>query len=255
MLGKGQIFSSTWRMPFVNTAASSQSFSMALEYKDFKESIQLDEDAQFNTPISYFNLSFAHTSMWRFDGGHQFFWTSSLNMGPRDAGNSDAEFANKRYRGRSNYFYLKSDASARFALPWKTSLRVSASGQFAADPIIANEQFSIGGADSVRGYLEAEELGDIGVRSSVELGAPPLNFFEQGLTLDSFVFFDIGRVSTLNPLGSEDSNSSLKSWGAGLNVFGFDHVSGSVAWARPLWDGTRTRAGDARWHFSVRGNW
>ena len=255
VLGKGQIFSTRMQVPFINTARSSQTFSYGLEYKDFSESIQLDADEQFNTPISYFNLSVGHSSVWRFAGGHQFFWTSSANFGPRGAGNSDEEFANKRFRGRPNYFYLRSEASARFVLPFDASLRVSAAGQYAVDPIIANEQFSIGGADSVRGYLEAEELGDIGVRSSVELGTPSLNLLEKRLTFDGFVFFDIGRVSTLNPLPSEDSSSALRSWGAGFNVFAFDHFSGTLQWARPLWSANRTMAGDSRIHFVIRSTW
>ncbi|MEJ1964399.1 MAG: ShlB/FhaC/HecB family hemolysin secretion/activation protein [Gammaproteobacteria bacterium] len=255
VLGKGQIFSSRVQMPFINTARSSQTFSYGVEYKDFSESIQLDEASQFNTPISYFNLSVGHTSLWRMDAGNQLFWTSSANFGPRGAGNSDQEFADKRYRGRPNYFYLRSEASARVMLPFDASLRLSAAGQYAVDPIIANEQFSIGGADGVRGYLEAEELGDIGFRSSLELGTPSLNLFAKNLTLDGFVFYDIGRVSTIDPLPGEASNSALRSWGAGFNLFGFDHVSGTLQWAKPLLDATRTKAGESRVHFVIRSSW
>ena len=255
VLGKGQIFSTHMQMPFINTARSSQTFSFGLEYKDFSESIQLAADENFNTPISYFNLSVGHTSVWRFDGGNQFFWTSSANFGPRGAGNSDQEFANKRFRGRPDYFYLRSEANVRFALPFNAALRISAAGQYSVDPIIANEQFSIGGADGVRGYLEAEELGDIGFRSSVELGSPQLNLFEKRLSLDGFLFYDIGRVSTIDPLEGEAANTALSSWGAGVNLFGFDHVSGTLEWARPLWDGNRTKAGDSRIHFAIRSTW
>ena len=255
VLGKGQIFSTRYQVPFVNTARSSQSFSLAVEYKDFSEAIQLEPDQQFKTPISYFNLSFGHTSVWRFEGGNQFFWTSSANFGPRGAGNGEQEFADKRYLGKPNYFYLRSDASARFALPLGTALRVSAGGQYAVDPIIANEQFSIGGADGVRGYLEAEELGDIGVRAGVELGFPALYLFERKLSLDGFLFYDIGRVSTISPLPGESPNAALASWGAGLNLFGFDHVSGTLQWATPIWNAARTQAGDSRIHFVIRSSW
>ncbi len=259
VLGKGQIFSTRYQVPYVNTARSSQTLALALEYKDFKESIQLDPDSQFKTPISYFNLSFSHTSLWRFEGGNQFVWTSSANFGPRGAGNGEQEFADKRYRGRPDYFYLRSEANVRFGLPFGTSLRISAAGQYAVDPIIANEQFSIGGADGVRGYLEAEELGDIGFRTGVELGSPTLGFFEKRLLLDGFLFYDIGRVSTLDPLPNQDGtvspNAALSSWGAGINLFGFDHLSGTLQWARPIWNGARTTAGDSRFHFVVRSSW
>jgi hemolysin activation/secretion protein len=255
VLGKGQIFSTRMQMPFINTPRSSQTFSFGLEYKDFGESIQLDQSASFNTPISYFNLSVGHTSVWRFAGGNQLFWTSSANFGPRGAGNSDQEFANKRFRGRPDYFYLRSEASARIALPFDAALRIFAGGQYAVDPIIANEQFAVGGADGVRGYLEAEELGDLGFRSSVELGSPTFSFLEKRLSLDGFLFYDVGRVSTLAPLPSENSNTALSSWGAGVNLFGFDHVSGTLQWAQPLWDGSRTKAGDSRIHFAIRSSW
>lgn len=255
VLGKGQVFSTRWQVPFVNTAASSQTFTMGLEYKDFRESIQLEEDNSFNTPISYFNLSFGHTGLWRFSGGNQFFLTSSVNLGPRGAGNSEQEFADKRFRGKPNYFYLRSEASARFGLPFDMSLRLSAAGQYAVDPIISNEQFAVGGADGVRGYLEAEALGDLGFRSSVEIGSPRVDFLERLFSLDGFVFYDIGRVSTLDPLEGEKANTALASWGAGVNLFGLDHFSGTLQWARPIWNAGHTLAGDSRIHFVVRSSW
>jgi hemolysin activation/secretion protein len=254
VLGRGQIFSTRMQRPFLNTAASSQLLSFGLEYKDFRESIQLDVDESFNTPISYVNLSMSHTGVWR-QPGRQWVLSTTANFGPRGAGNSPDEFADKRFRGRPNYFYLRSDASARFRLPLDASLRLSVAGQYAIEPVIGNEQFSIGGADGVRGYLEAEELGDLGFRSSLEIGSPQWGLADRRVLLEGFAFFDTGRVSTIHPLEGEDRNTDLRSWGVGFNLAAFEHFSAALQWATPLLSGNRTEEGDSRLHFSVRSNW
>jgi hemolysin activation/secretion protein len=143
-------------------------------------------------------------------------------------------------------------------------------GQYAVDPVISNEQFSIAGAEGVRGYLEAEQLGDVGVRTSFEFGLPPLTAFDGQLRAASFLFYDFGRVSHLEPLRNRDVRSpdfgllleepdrTLRSFGAALLLNWSEHVSGSLIWAYPLVDGSNnpgTRAGDSRIHFVVRSTW
>ncbi len=86
----------------------------------------------------------------------------------------------------------------------------------------------------MRGYLEAEELGDIGVKGTAQIGSPQLALLSKRIRLDAFVFYDAGRISVTDPLPGQDSNSALRSWGAGIDLYAFDHVSGSLTWAYPL---------------------
>src|SRR5690606_40821982 len=50
--------------------------------------------------------------------------------------------------------------------------KLSVAGQVSGRPLISNEQFSIGGWDSVRGYYESQELGDDGVSGQFNLESP-----------------------------------------------------------------------------------
>ncbi len=49
-------------------------------------------------------------------------------------------------------------------------MRAALDWQLAPAPLISNEQFVLGGVGSIRGYREAEVLGDSGARLSLELG-------------------------------------------------------------------------------------
>jgi hemolysin activation/secretion protein len=254
VLGTGQIYSLRYQRPLVNSFDSVQSVSFGVEYKDFSEVIRLEDDEDFATPISYLNFSLSHFGTWRTSGA-QYSLSSSVNFGPRAGTNSDLEFANKRYRARPNYLYLRSDAAARIRLPLSSALRLRLGGQYAPSPVIANEQFAIGGFDGVRGYLEAEELGDRAVRTSIELAPPPLRLAAGRVTVEAFGFFDWARVWTVSPLPDEPAWSTLRSWGAGLALNAFDHVSGTLMWALPRANSGHTAAGESRLHFNIRSSW
>jgi hemolysin activation/secretion protein len=108
---------------------------------------------------------------------------------------------------------------------WTTSFR--ADGQFASEPLISNEQFGIGGVNSVRGYHEGEVFGDTGWHVSLEQQTPPhlvgLIHGDQPLTLRGSVYMDLATAYLIDPNGRP---GRVKLWGTG---FGF------VASAGPHW--------------------
>jgi hemolysin activation/secretion protein len=252
VLGKGSITGARLFLPLTNTAAATHTLILGADYKDFLESILIEADQSLNTPISYLNLSLGTSSTWRW-GSDQLGLTATANFGPRRLGNGAQEFADKRFRGRPNYFYLRSAGVLRTSLPAGFTLQSSLSGQFAVEPLIGNEQFALGGASSVRGYLEAEELGDLGLRGSIELQSPTWTMRE--LRATALVFFDAGIVSTLAPLPGEVRRSDLSSVGVGTEMTLSRWLSASLAWAYPLVQAPRTAAGDSRLHFSLRTSW
>ena len=254
VLGKGKIYGARLIMPLLNSPSQTHSFTLGADYKDFLESIQLDTANSFQTPIAYINLSLGQTSSWRWER-EQFSLTSSFNFGPRRVENGTQEFADKRFKGRPNYLYTRAEAASRTQLFAGTSLLMSLSGQYSARPVISNEQFSIGGAEGVRGYLEAEELGDLGFKGTIQLGSPQWNVLADKLRLEAFAFFDAGRVSAVNPLPDEISNIDLSSVGLGVTLVTFDRVQGSLSWAYPLVPASRTDSGDSRLLFSIRSSW
>jgi hemolysin activation/secretion protein len=267
ILGKGKIYGARLISPLVSTAEASHTLIAGVEYKDFTESV-FSEDLLL-TPISYANFSVGHSSMWR-AAKQQWGFGTTANFGIRGLGNDPKEFQVKRYKGVPNYFLLRSDAQFNSALPGNLMLRWRAAAQYAVDSIISNEQFSIAGADGTRGYLEAEALGDTGIKTSVELGSPHWSWFQDRLQGDVFAFFDYGRMSRTNPLRDGDPQSptfgqllepvtiTLRSTGVGFNVMAFHNITGSLVWAYALADApdeSGTRSGDSRIHFNVRAAW
>ncbi|MET0498151.1 MAG: ShlB/FhaC/HecB family hemolysin secretion/activation protein [Steroidobacteraceae bacterium] len=267
VLGKGQIYGTRLIAPLVATAEASHTLVAGIEYKDFTESV-FSKDLVL-TPITYVNLSVGESSAWRGDT-RTWSFGATANFGSRGVVNDTEEFRIKRYRGAANYFLLRADGSFATQLPAGLTLRWRANTQYAVDSIISNEQFSIAGSDGVRGYLEAESLGDVGARSSLELGSPRLVLLQERLAGDAFVFYDYGRMSRNNPLhdGDPDSptygallepnNVTLRSAGVGLNFAAFHTMTGSLTWAYPLADtpdASGTRTGDSRIHFNVRAAW
>jgi hemolysin activation/secretion protein len=254
VLGKGQVYGTRLILPFEAGADSNHVLTVGADYKDFSESIRLDSDNSFQTPISYLQFSLASNNTWRF-GAQTLTFDPAINFGVMDLGNSTQEFANKRYRGRPSYLYLRASSNYRSA-PWRGfSLAASFGGQYSLDPVVANEQFAIGGADSVRGYLEAEELGDLGFKASAQLETPAWRVDALRSALVGYAFFDAGVVSVAYPLPDEVRNADLSSWGVGFRLSLFDHVSAQFSWAYPLVPGPRTDVGDSRWLFMTRVAW
>jgi len=92
-------------------------------------------------------------------------------------------------------------------------LILRAGGQWAPNPIFAAEQFALGGVDSVRGYNQAQFLGDVGYSMSAEARWLP---FEDRRDVQFAAFLDHGGARVLQPQPGQLDSQSLT--GAGLGV-------------------------------------
>jgi hemolysin activation/secretion protein len=252
VLGKGQIAGTRLSYPVTASDADSMSFALGADYKHFRNTVNLAQSSALVTPISYVNLSIAFSGAWHSR------WTSgnlnlSANFGPRGLTNSNAQaFENDRFEGRANYFYVRGDGAINQTLPAGFHLMLRAAGQYTEEPLIANEDYVIAGSDGVRGYLEAEELGDTAIKGTVQLQSPPLLRDKREIA-NSFVFYDVGRANMLQPLAGEPPHSILRSWGAGFNILPLPGLTGSLAIARPLVTASQTHTGETRVLFDLRG--
>ena len=249
-LGKGNFYGLRWIMPVRSRDERyNHTLTFGADYKDSFESVVGSADT-ITTPIRYapFMIQYAGNKRWE-KAATQFDITANFHL--RGARNNDEEFANKRFDASANYFYMRGNVRHTQALG-KWSVLAKMSGQAASGPLISNEQFAAGGADSVRGYLEAEALGDAGVQGTLELRTPPLlnpatSGFEQIFAL---AFVDRAWLTVLSPLPSQQSGFSLSSAGVGLRLqrkglqFGLD-------WALPFKSLTYTQVRTPRIHASL----
>jgi hemolysin activation/secretion protein len=252
VIGDGQIAGLRATRPLPSSEGLFHNFSIAAEYKDFLENIQLTEDESLETPIDYVNWTLMYAGLYRGEHGNTAF-NLGANFGLRGIANETLEFAEKRYFGEASYFYLRGGLQHWRDLPYKLQLFVRFAAQLSAQALVSNEQFAIGGMESVRGYTESALLGDSGVSATIELRSlwpATLLGLEPG-SIFVLAFADAGYVSTIDPLPDQTASAEIESIGLGLrgSWSGLDAV---LDWAHALTTEGTTNAGDNRALFSVR---
>ncbi|MDB6016008.1 MAG: hypothetical protein JWR19_497 [Pedosphaera sp.] len=153
--------------------------------------------------------------------------------------NNKSDFQNVAGSKRADgYYHIINASLTRDQIVYRDwRLLLHADGQWASEPLISNEQYGVGGVNSVRGYREGEQFGDTGWRVSAEQKTPPLQIGMVDGTMPmqvrASVFMDYGQSYLLDPNG-RPGQSSL--WGTG---FGFatsigTHWDGRLMFAWPL---------------------
>ncbi len=267
VIGAGQIFSGRLVAPLQQAPGATQLLTMGLDYKHFHNTLDLAVTPTNNTPVvieptSYVNASLGYTGAWQqYASGSgaapelRRFETISLvaNVGPRGLANNSTDFANGRYQGGGNYAYLRLDSAFTANLPLDLQLGLRFGAQVALEPLLAYEQMNVTGVAGVRGYLEAEDLGDSAYMASMQLRSPIFHRAAYKL-LDVFGFFDAGQSHYIDALPGEPSHTELRSVGFGMDVLPGHAVTGQLIWADPLVNGPRTRAHESRLLFDLKGS-
>ena len=229
-----------------------QSLSVGVSRKHFDQRLTLGEQ-QSAVPITYYPWTFSYTGQ-RVRDVSSFSVAAAANFGTRGAGSGRLEFDNQRYNAKQNFAYLRVDTNYTRAFAGGYALALRASGQLADSPLVSSEQFAAGGANSVRGFLSAEDTGDNGASASVEVRTPSVaSWFGKYVNEWRFHWFvDGSRILLIDPLPEQRSRFTLLSTGLGTRFTLFDSVNGELEYAYPLKDGARTRAHDGRWLFSLK---
>lgn len=251
VVGNGNILGARWIKPLGGREGYFYSLALGLDYKDFGETVRLGSDS-FDTPVTYMPV----TAQYRFtaSGRRTHSGSIGLNAAPRLLPeNDDEEFAEKRFAASAAYLYLRGDWATEQPLPRALTLRVRAEGQWASGPLISNEQFSAGGSDSVRGYLEAEVFGDDGITGGLELQwrAPKFGSGEAVRELLAIAFVDAGILWVQEPLPDQRDEFGLSSAGVGLRLKAYSSLVASLDIAVPFAATPNTDLHDPRTHFRV----
>jgi hemolysin activation/secretion protein len=123
--------------------------------------------------------------------------------------------------------------------------------QLSDEPLLALEQFSLGGAQSVRGYRENQLLRDNGIFASAELRVPLWLAADKSPVVALAPFLDYGVGWNVNKI--ETQSRDIYSAGVGLLIHATQHAQVSVYWGHPfinLHNG-RTSLQDDGWHITV----
>jgi hemolysin activation/secretion protein len=256
--GRGEIIGGRALFTLPSEQGFFHTLSAGIDYKHFTEGVTLGGD-KLDIPITYYPLTASYGATWQSDGA-----LTQLNTGVtfhfRGLGSNPQEFDAKRFEADGSFIYFRGDLAHTHDLPDDLQLYGKLLGQLASGPLVSSEQFSGGGLDTVRGYLESEALGDNGVIGSIELRSPPL-LGVLGLASEApfinewraYVFAEGGTLSINEPLPEQDSRFTLASIGLGSRVRLVDYLNGSIDLGFPLRSQTDTRAHDPRLTFRLWG--
>lgn len=258
VVGRGTILGARYIRPLPGSASHYHSAVFGVDYKDFDQAVNLIGSGGFNTPIKYLPFTIGWDSTWLAEQRTTRAGVS-FNFHLQGLVSDEQEFADKRFKGRPAYVYLRGNFAEERTLENKYGLTVRGSWQVAGQPLISNEQFAIGGVDTVRGYLESAALGEKGLALSIEGSSPNLASQVPWLkdspgTLRAIAFLDAGHVRVKDPITATD-RFSLASLGLGLRLEASKGLDASLQWAYPLKPVGNTARGDHRFHFSVAYNW
>ncbi len=209
---------------------------------------------QTSAPITYYPLNAAYAANWTGPKS-----TTDVNisaeLGVPAIGSNANQFDNKRYAAPSGFSILRAGVTREQDLPYDLQLWGSLQGQITNDPLVSSEQFGLGGVDSIRGYLEAETLGDYGLTLQTEFRGPDLHKYVRGPVRSwrFHLFADTGVINLRDATVGQRSSNGLSSVGVGTRVNLWGYLNGAVQDAQTLNNGPDTKAGTNRVLFRVFG--
>ncbi len=239
VLGKGNTLGLRYGINLGATERSSQSLAVGADYRDVQEQIRFGEFS-ISKPLRYLPLQTAYTANWT-EPKRQFQANLALSVGLRpllarriegcelEDGSigTDDQFRCKRKGADGGFGTLRWDLRHTevfdaFAIAGRLA------GQFASQQLSSPEQFTLGGADTVRGYYEGAAAGDHGLLASLELrsanlaawlqrhhaGSPALEDLGE---LSVLAFIDAGRLYTITPDAGQNRRQPLLGAGLGLH--------------------------------------
>ena len=150
----------------------------------------------------------------------------------------------------------------RLSLPLNLQMGVNLKGQLAGEKLTPQEQFSLGGIDSIRGYPSGDYLADIAFQVNTEF-LIPATFLPEELKIayapnplkddiTGVVFFDYGYGQKREATGMENMKVNLASMGAGVRIRLFNQGLLRLEWGFPVggYEPTRGSTG-GRFHISL----
>jgi hemolysin activation/secretion protein len=252
VVGIGTIYGARVVKPLTALDNYFHSATFGVDYKDFSEDVKLLGSDGFKTPIAYTPFLAQYSGSFRGKESMASF-DLATHLSVRGLGNDQAQFENKRLYAKANYIYLTGDIKFQHDLPLGMELKSHFAGQYADSPLISNEQFSLGGAQSVRGYFETQALADDGIFGSFELHSPHLGAADWDYlnSLKLLAFVDAGRGWIQKPIEGNSKGDTLSSGGIGLHFLLMKHLSGAFDIGVPFKSVGTVKSGDPRLHFSI----
>lgn len=270
VFGKGITAGLRWVHPLaVAPSQGSHSVTLGADYKNLRERIESAGVDALSTPLRYLPFMAAYSGLWQ-EGAEQTQLNLTGSFGlrrllqrdvacPGNIGPVD-QFACKRQGADGGFSTLRLDWRHNRPAPWiGGALLLRLGGQVASQPVPSSEQFTAGGAETVRGYLEGEGSGDHGLLGSLEwrsgnlMGAPEAGESPLLNNLNVIGFVDVARLYTLLPSAGQAARTPLAGTGLGLRAQAWRRWNAELDLAWPLKATSRSPDRDVRVHARLVG--
>ncbi len=252
VVGIGHIYGARLIKPLTGLGSYNHSMTVGFDHKEFTEDLNLIGADTIKTPITYVPFMAEYSGSYR---GEKYFasFNTGVKFSIRGLGNDHTEFKNKRDTAQSNYSIFTGGLNYTRELPYGLEFAGRVNGQKANSPLISNEQFSIGGMQSVRGYFETQALTDDGLMGSFELRSPHLlpAYMDTINKLQAIAFFDGGRGWTQHAPKGTAQSIDLASLGFGMRFQLWKYFVGVLDLGFPLIEIKPVQAGDPKLHFNI----
>jgi hemolysin activation/secretion protein len=189
------------------------SINFGIDWKYYNQGVSLST-GRIQSPLTYYPVSATYSATW-FGKGFETDLNAGVTFNLRGMGSTEREFDNNRFDATGSFIYFRGDLSETIDLPRGFQLFAKVQGQVSDQPLVESEQFAGGGLGTVRGYLEAEELGDNAIFGSIELRTPSLLSWMKGKGNEwrFYMFAEAGELTLLDTLPQQISRFELASYG------------------------------------------
>lgn len=207
--GDANIFGLTVSHPLARSLSYSADLDFRLSHNDLENEI-------LGLPLSrdkYTAASLGYRGEWR-DSSGRFLGAATLTKGLGGTETGDPLASRLGAGGDFAKYNFDIARIQEFNSQWLAVLRGSA--QFTNEPLFSAEQFALGGPDTVRGFSQAEALGDQAYNATLEVRYSPLT--DNPDLLQTVFFLDHGAVTKKLPLPGENGSEKLTGAGLGFRV-------------------------------------
>ena len=146
----------------------------------------------------------------------------------------------------SSFTKLNFKAKRIQVLPGNARGVLNVEGQWTPDNLAPQEEFFLGGPDTIRGYPVSDYGGDYGYLINLEY------WFQATKKLDAGLFADYGYGRLVNSLSAEHVTRNLFSPGIAFTYRFDDNLQASLSWGFPLAESPLTESGSSQTYLKVQ---
>jgi hemolysin activation/secretion protein len=223
--GAGMVMGARYNRHLERIGSYEHRLVFGIDYRDYRNTCSLGTFGAAGcgtaaASFTLFPLSLTYTGNLSQANGQSSFYATVITNLPLNVDSDTTALGRARFEAKANYWIYRAGITYAHSFEGDWQGRVRFDGQYTEDVLTSPDQFGIGGANSVRGFLERERADDRGHSASFEVYTPDLaaRLALSGWSMRVVGFYDVGRTRRVDPQPGEVVHNGIASFGAGLRV-------------------------------------